>query len=73
LRVPDRRAARKKLLTAEGVASVEPAGDALHLFLTPGATSPERLRQLLGGGEFRPIAPSLEDVFIALIRKESAA
>ena len=71
--VPDRRAARQVLLHTEGVDSVEPAGDALHLFLKPGLTSPERLRKLLPEAEFRPIAPSLEDVFIALIRKEPAA
>lgn len=73
VRVRDRRAAREKLTGTEGVASVEPAGDSLHLFLTPGVTSPERLQQSIGPAEFRRIAPSLEDVFIALIRKESAA
>jgi ABC-2 type transport system ATP-binding protein len=73
VRVPDRRAAREALLHTEGVESVEPAGDVLHLFLKPGVTSPERLLELLPEAEFRPIAPSLEDVFIALIRKESAA
>ena len=73
VRVPDRHAAREALLAADGVASVEPAGDVLHLFLKPGLTSPERLRELFPEAEFRPIAPSLEDVFIALIRKESAA
>jgi ABC-2 type transport system ATP-binding protein len=73
VRVADRRAAREALLRAVGVASVEPAGDSLHVFLEPGRTSPERLQAMLGGAEFRRIAPSLEDVFIALIHKESAA
>jgi drug efflux transport system ATP-binding protein len=73
VRVRDRRAAREALLKAPGVASVEPAGDALHLFLRRGETSPEQLRALLGEAEIRPIAPSLEDAFIALIRKEPAA
>ncbi|MGE5647647.1 MAG: ATP-binding cassette domain-containing protein [Acidobacteriota bacterium] len=73
VRVPDRRAAREALLASDGVTSVEPAGVALHLFLDPARTSPDRLRAMLGGAaEFRPIAPSLEDVFIALIHKEAA-
>ncbi|MEO7649084.1 MAG: ABC transporter ATP-binding protein, partial [Bryobacteraceae bacterium] len=66
----DPRAARAVLEKAEGVASVEPAGASLHLFLKPGRTSPERLGQVLGReATFRPIVPSLEDVFIALVRK----
>ena len=66
----DPRAARATLEKAEGVSSVEPAGASLHLFLTPGRTSPESLRQMLGReAEFRAIVPSLEDVFIALVRK----
>jgi ABC-2 type transport system ATP-binding protein len=73
VRAQDRRAARAALTHAEGVVSVEPAGDVLHLFLAPGVTSPERLQAAIGPAEFRRIAPSLEDVFIALIRKEDAA
>jgi len=72
VRAKDRRAARAALLGAEGVVSVEPAGEVLHLFLSPAVTSPERLRARVGDAEFRPIAPSLEDVFIALIQKEPA-
>jgi hypothetical protein len=54
---------------------VEPSGAALHLFLSPAKTSPEALQGLLsarnlGPAVFRPITPSLEDVFIALIHKE---
>jgi ABC-2 type transport system ATP-binding protein len=71
--VSDRHAARQALRAAPGVASVEPAGDALHVFLHPGETSPERLAAIVPGAEFRRIAPSLEDVFINLIRKEQAA
>jgi hypothetical protein len=57
-----------------GVVSVEPFGAALHLFLTPGLTSVEALEKEAGkeGIEpvvFRPMAPSLEDAFIALIKK----
>ena len=52
------------------VVATEPAGASLHLFLAPGRTSPESLRQMLGSeAEFRAIVPSLEDVFIALVRK----
>ncbi len=73
----DRRAARQALQMEEGVVSVEPSGDKLHVFLDRSRTSPALLArglEDLGGGpaEFREIEPSLEDVFIALIRKESA-
>jgi len=74
VRSPQPRAARQVLQTTEGVVSVEPFGAAFHVFLTPG-TSAEALQkklnsQNLGPAVFRPIAPSLEDVFIALIQKE---
>jgi hypothetical protein len=54
-----------------GVLTVQPAGADLHLFVDPNVTSPERLSQATPFG-FRPIVPSLEDVFIALSRKEEA-
>jgi ABC-2 type transport system ATP-binding protein len=78
VRVGDRQAAREALAGAPGVVSAEPAGDALHVFLAPALASPasvaDRLeRGGLGRAELRPIAPSLEDVFIALIRKQEAA
>ena len=71
---PQPRAARQVLQAAEGVVSVEPFGAAMHLFLSPAKTSVETLQSALnsrnlGPAEFRPIAPSLEDVFIALIQK----
>jgi ABC-2 type transport system ATP-binding protein len=72
VQAPDRRAARELLIAADGVVSVEPSGNVLHLFLDPARTSPERLERL-APATFRPIEPSLEDVFIALIRKEAAA
>ncbi len=70
-----RRAAREALLGADGVLSVEPAGDTLHLFLDSKRTTPETLGRALdarglGPAVFDPIDPSLEDVFIALIRRE---
>jgi ABC-2 type transport system ATP-binding protein len=69
VRAEDRRAVREALAREEGVLSAEPAGDVLHVFLKPGMT-PERLRHT--GGEFHRITPSLEDVFIALVRKGDA-
>lgn len=71
---PDLRAARDFFAGIPGVVSVEPAGAALHLFLSPGKTSAEALnRQFgergLGTAVFRQIVPSLEDTFIALIQK----
>ncbi len=65
---------RKTMLMLEGqpgVLAVQPAGADLHLFIDPKVTSPERLAQVTPFG-YRPIVPSLEDVFIALSRRESA-
>jgi ABC-2 type transport system ATP-binding protein len=55
-----------------GVLTVQPAGADLHLFLDPQTTSPEQLANLVPFA-FRPIVPSLEDVFIALSRKEEVS
>jgi ABC-2 type transport system ATP-binding protein len=70
----DRNAARKLLQQQPGVAGVEPSGGILHLFLSAGITSPAHLGRLLeqnslGPVEIKEIMPSLEDAFIALIRK----
>jgi ABC-2 type transport system ATP-binding protein len=54
-----------------GVLTVQPAGADLHLFVDPGVTSPEKLVEITPFS-FRPIVPSLEDVFIALSRREEA-
>jgi ABC-2 type transport system ATP-binding protein len=69
----DQRAAREFLQTQPGVVGAEPSGAKLHLFVTP-ETSPDSLLQaLIGRGlppsEFEKIVPSLEDVFIDLVRK----
>jgi len=72
VQAPDRHTARASLLAADGVISVEPSGSVLHLFLDPARTSPAQL-QRLAPAEFRRIEPSLEDVFIALIRRQEAA
>lgn len=71
---PDPRAAREILSQCEGVLCVEPSGATLHLFLNAQRTSPEQLKSKLdasgrGPGSFQRIVPSLEDVFIALVRK----
>jgi ABC-2 type transport system ATP-binding protein len=77
LRAGDRRAARAVLRGTPGVVSAESAGDALHVFLAPALASPASVAAALEGSglgtvTLSPIAPSLEDVFIALIRKEEA-
>jgi ABC-2 type transport system ATP-binding protein len=73
----DQRAARAFLQSQPGVFSVEPYGAKLHLFLAPGGASPEALQAALAAkgvpvSEFREIVPSLEDVFIGLVRKSGA-
>jgi len=70
----DRGCVRDFLQGCEGVTSVEPCGSNLHLFLDPSRTSVLTLTQRLnerglGPARFREIIPSLEDIFIALIRK----
>jgi ABC-2 type transport system ATP-binding protein len=70
----DRRTARQILESRPGVVSVEPAGAALHLFLSPTVTSADELARALsdaglGSAEFHQIVPSLEDIFIALVQK----
>jgi len=68
----DHRAARNILQKIEGVVSAEPFGAALHVFISS-RTSPEALTKELdqaglGTASFRSITPSLEDVFIAMVR-----
>ena len=73
----DQQVAREVLAAQPGVLSIEPSGATLHLFLTPGATSTERLQSALQSRgvttqQFQQIVPSLEDVFIDLIGKSEA-
>ena len=72
IRASDNRALRERLGKEPGVLTVEPSGADLHLFLNPKLTSVETLATK-EKFEFHEISPSLEDVFIALIRKEEAA
>ena len=73
---PDLRNSSPALRECPGVVSVEPAGAALHLFYEPSATTLEKLRQDAGRRGLAvtaaEIEPSLEDVFIALIRAAGA-
>jgi ABC-2 type transport system ATP-binding protein len=72
---PNPRAVREFLKSSPGVVSVEPSGATLHVFVSAD-TSVSTLQQALNernlaGASFKPISPSLEDVFIALVRKAS--
>lgn len=71
VRSSDNRALRERLANESGVLTAEPSGADLHLFLKPG-TPIEPLASSVGF-EFHTMVPSLEDAFIALIRKEEAA
>lgn len=73
-----RARARELLHDAPGVASIEAFGSKLHLFLDPHAGSTGELaarlaREGIEAAPFSRIEPSLEDVFILLIRKREAA
>lgn len=75
LRTSDVRRAQEIVARIPGVLSVESAGAGLHLFLTPSGLPPERVAQaVIDAGLPAPslarIEPSLEDTFIALIRKQ---
>jgi ABC-2 type transport system ATP-binding protein len=72
IRSSNNRALRERLTKEAGVLTAEPSGAYLHLFLNPKITSVEALASK-EQFEFEEILPSLEDVFIALIRKEEAA
>lgn len=77
IQTADQRAAREFLHAQPGVLSVEPAGAKLHLFAAPGVSAEGLKNGLAGSGiavsDFRAIVPSLEDVFIGLVRKSEAA
>jgi ABC-2 type transport system ATP-binding protein len=72
IRSTNNRELRERLTKEPGVLTAEPSGAYLHLFLNPKVTSVEALAAK-EHFEFEEILPSLEDVFIALIRKEEAA
>jgi ABC-2 type transport system ATP-binding protein len=71
VRCGDLRAAKEALRKTPGVSSVELAGASLHVFAS--GVSAEQLVAAAGRPcQARPVAPSLEDVFIALIRREES-
>jgi ABC-2 type transport system ATP-binding protein len=65
----DNRKTRAILEKQPGVLTVQPSGADLHLFLDMNVTSPEKLTEATPFG-YHPISPSLEDVFISLVRKD---
>ncbi len=69
---PDLRKTRTALEGQTGVVAVQPSGADLHLFLDEGKAAVADLAKTLGF-EFRRISPSLEDVFIALVKREEVA
>jgi ABC-2 type transport system ATP-binding protein len=66
---PDNRKTREILERQPGVLTVLPMGVDLHLFVEPAITSPEKLASVTPF-EYQQIEPSLEDVFIALVREQ---
>lgn len=67
------RQARRLLLDLPAVLAAEPAGAVLHVFLKPGHAAGAIESGLTAAGisgfELHPVEPSLEDVFIAEIRR----
>lgn len=63
------RDARRRLQQTPGVVGAEPAGAALHVYLHEGA-DPAAVEQAAAPVRLLPLAPALEDVFIALIQAE---
>jgi ABC-2 type transport system ATP-binding protein len=68
----DQRKTREILQSQHGVLSVLPAGDDLRLIVDEQAASAEELTAVTPFTWHR-VAPSLEDVFIALVRQEEVA
>jgi len=55
-----------------GVVAVQPAGAMMHLFLDERVTAVEKLAALTPF-EYEKVLPTLEDVFVALVRKQELA
>ncbi len=73
IEAPDPRASALALEKLPGVVSIERSGPALHLLLDPAAGDLAKLEQAAPDARFQQIVPSLEDVFIAEVRKQEAA
>jgi ABC-2 type transport system ATP-binding protein len=68
----DAHQARLLLERQPGVVAMQPSGSEMHLFLDESATSIETLAAVTPFA-FERAAPTLEDVFVALVRKQEAA
>src|SRR5262245_49393548 len=71
----DNRAIRNLLARQPGVLSADPSGASVHVFADPAAVSVSTIEQNVTEKGLGPVAvhriiPSLEDMFIALLRKE---
>ena len=78
LRGPDLGALTPMARELPGVTEAQPFGDTLHLRLTDSGADPATLQGTLASRGFtrlsvRPIAPSLEDVFVTLLRDRGPA
>jgi ABC-2 type transport system ATP-binding protein len=76
VRCRELRAARALLERQPGVLSAEPSGSALHVFCSPRRSPTDSLKQVLNDAGFGPatvglVEPSVEDLFIALVKKEA--
>jgi len=76
VRALNNRAVREAVSGLPGVLSADPSGATVHVFADPASVSADVLRQTAAGrglGEIavRAITPSLEDMFIALVKKEA--
>jgi ABC-2 type transport system ATP-binding protein len=69
IRTPNQRAAREALSRRADVLSAEASGPVLHVFANA-SLAPEALIAGFEGATIQPITPSLEDVFIAMMRRE---
>ena len=72
VRSPNARSARDKLRSVEGVVGVEAAGAVLNVYADPSMPQ-SKLEAAAGGGSVDKITPSLENVFIAHIRRAERA
>ncbi|MFN8006111.1 MAG: ABC transporter ATP-binding protein [Terriglobia bacterium] len=74
LEATERHRIREVLRSLPGVVSVEPSGATLHAFLDEKVIQPPQIQKILGerglpSVQFRPITPTLEDIFIAEIQR----
>ena len=68
--VKDLRAARERLTARADVLSAESSGPVLHVFANPDVSPETLLQGLPADATIHPVEPSLEDVFIAMMRRD---